>query len=300
MVSYWRLKMKILFTVLGLISYFNAYSAVCSRTITFSDGSVLTASQLNDEFNAAISCINSIDNSNISSNAAILPVKLSSTIAGDGLSRDGSTGVLSVGVDNSTVELSSDAVRVKDAGITGAKLATSAADSSTLEVASGSMRIKNSGVSTAKIANSAVTRAKLADVDQEYGAYESTTGNITSTSAVDFSPSKEVTITTTGRPVFIGLVSNSSVSSYQTIVCTGPTHASAFCSIRLVRGSTSIADFTMESFTTGTSTRLKLPISVIWHIDQPAAGTYTYKLKGLVSSGRQLSVDYGRLIAYEL
>ena len=48
-------------------------------------------------------------------------VSLASSSAGDGLSY--SSGVLAVGVDDSTVELNSDAVRVKDLGITTAKIA---------------------------------------------------------------------------------------------------------------------------------------------------------------------------------
>ena len=48
-------------------------------------------------------------------------LSLASSAAGDGLSY--SSGVLAVGVDDSTIELSSDAVRVKDDGITVAKLA---------------------------------------------------------------------------------------------------------------------------------------------------------------------------------
>jgi hypothetical protein len=46
--------------------------------------------------------------------------------------------------------------------ITGASLATSVADGSTLEVVSGSMRVKDGGVSTAKLAAQAVTTAKMA------------------------------------------------------------------------------------------------------------------------------------------
>ena len=43
-------------------------------------------------------------------------------IAGNGLAA--ASGVLAVGVDDSTVELNSDALRVKDSGVTGAKLNT--------------------------------------------------------------------------------------------------------------------------------------------------------------------------------
>ena len=43
---------------------------------------------------------------------------ISTAMAGDGLAADGSTGVLSVGVDDSTIEINSDALRLKDGGIT--------------------------------------------------------------------------------------------------------------------------------------------------------------------------------------
>jgi len=51
-------------------------------------------------------------------------VTLATTSAGNGLSY--SSGVLAVGVDDSTIELNSDAVRVKDLGITSAKIAADA------------------------------------------------------------------------------------------------------------------------------------------------------------------------------
>ena len=51
-------------------------------------------------------------------------ITLATTAAGDGLSY--SSGVLAVGVDDSTIELNSDAVRVKDLGITSAKIAADA------------------------------------------------------------------------------------------------------------------------------------------------------------------------------
>ena len=88
-------------------------------------------------------------------------------VAGDGLAgAEGSGGIdetftLSVNVDGSTIETNADALRVKDAGITGAKLASSAADGSTLEVSGGSMRMKDLGTTTAKLAANNVTAAKL-------------------------------------------------------------------------------------------------------------------------------------------
>lgn len=122
--------MRIVYMVLALLALSqSSFAATCSRTLTFVDGSVLNASQLNGEFNAITNCANSLSDANIATSAAILPAKLSATIAGDGLARDGTTGVLSVGVDNSTIEISSDELRVKDGGITPAKLSSSVATS---------------------------------------------------------------------------------------------------------------------------------------------------------------------------
>ncbi len=67
--------------------------------------------------------------------------KLADAVAGNGLSKDGSEN-LQVNVDDSTIEINADVLRVKNSGITAAKLATDA-------------------VETAKIDDEAVTRAKI-------------------------------------------------------------------------------------------------------------------------------------------
>lgn len=78
-------------------------------------------------------------------NSAVSPSKLASSVAGDGLSYDSSTG-LAVGVDDATIEINLDQLRLKDLGI-------------------GSAKLSNAAVSTVKIADDAVTKAKInADV----------------------------------------------------------------------------------------------------------------------------------------
>lgn len=129
-----------------------ANASVCSRVYTFADGSILTASQLNTEFNTAINCVNNINESNISPTTSFSPVNINAIIAGDGLGRDGSTGALSVNTDGSTIETSGDALRVKDSGIVTAKIADSNVTTA---------KIANSNVTTAKIADANVTSAKL-------------------------------------------------------------------------------------------------------------------------------------------
>ena len=97
-------------------------------------------------------------------------------VAGAGLIGGGSSGsvTLDVNPDGSTLEISSDAVRIKDLGVTTAKLADSAvttakiADSNVttgkindLAVTTG--KINDLAVTTGKIADSAVTTGKIAD-----------------------------------------------------------------------------------------------------------------------------------------
>jgi hypothetical protein len=110
-----------------LLGFVSAHAALISRVTSFTDGEVLFASDLNSEFNNLVNGVNAIDNDNIASGANISPSKLSATIAGAGIGRDGATGVLEVNDDNSTLEISGDTLQVKDDGITVSKIAEQAA-----------------------------------------------------------------------------------------------------------------------------------------------------------------------------
>lgn len=67
---------------------------------------------------------------------------LGQIIDGDGLTKSGNT--LAVNVDNSTIEINTDALRVKDGGITGAKLATGSVSLSSSTV-TGTLPVTNGG-----------------------------------------------------------------------------------------------------------------------------------------------------------
>lgn len=54
---------------------------------------------------------------------AVTAAKINSDVAGLGLVKNGGTGALDVNVDNSTIEIATDTVQVKNAGITGTKIA---------------------------------------------------------------------------------------------------------------------------------------------------------------------------------
>ena len=64
---------------------------------------------------------------------------LMTAVAGDGLAA--SSGVLAVGVDDSSIEINSDALRLKDDGVTGAKLAAAVADLGLSQTGDGNLQL---------------------------------------------------------------------------------------------------------------------------------------------------------------
>lgn len=85
-------------------------------------------------------------------------------IAGDGLGKSGNT--LSVNVDNSTLEISSDSLRIKDSGVTNAKIAANTIDlatkvTGTLPVANGGTGLSAAAKGSVVVANTANTLSAL-------------------------------------------------------------------------------------------------------------------------------------------
>lgn len=100
--------------------------AQISRVTTFSPNTTILSSEVNAELNSIVSAVNSLDNDNLAATANISPAKISAAIAGSAITRNSGTGALSPTVDDSTIEISSSQLAVKDAGITTAKLASAA------------------------------------------------------------------------------------------------------------------------------------------------------------------------------
>jgi uncharacterized protein YjbI with pentapeptide repeats len=91
--------------------------------------------------------------------------EISSAIAGAGL-LGGSGSALSVNVDDTGIEISSDALRLKDGGVSAGKLGTNAV--TTAKIADANVttaKLADDGVTTAKILDANVTTAKLADAN---------------------------------------------------------------------------------------------------------------------------------------
>ena len=123
----------------------------------------------------------SIENGKLSNSS--VTVTAGSALTGGGAVALGASVTLDVAVDDSTIEVSTDALRVKDAGITNAKLTNSsvtvtagsaltgggavalgasitldvAVDDSTIEVNADALRVKDAGITNVKLANSSVT-----------------------------------------------------------------------------------------------------------------------------------------------
>ena len=118
--------------------------AAGSLTITGQQGditSVVAGTGLTDGGTSGDVTLNVVGGDGITANAN--DIALSSTVAGNGLSY--SSGVLAVGVDDSSIELDSDAVQVKAGGITNAMLAGSIA-ASKLAGSIGNSLLSNSAI----------------------------------------------------------------------------------------------------------------------------------------------------------
>jgi hypothetical protein len=255
-------------------------------TRNYSDGDDLTEAQLD----AANDSIETWGNGNIGS----------TNIATGGVE---ATNLAALSV--TAAKIASDAVttaKILDGNVTGAKLAPGVVDDSTLAISSNQLIIKNSGVSTAKIADGAVTQAKRASLGQQLSSSSST---FSSTSASETSVTNlSVSITTTGRPVFVGLIPDGSTSnSMLQVSATAAGGGGVIGSFYVYRDSTLVGVTSARAFQGTNPMTVDVPVGSLWSIDAPSSGTYTYAVKAKLSttSGNpSLSVQYAKLIAYEL
>lgn len=299
-------------------------AATISRVTTFSDGDILFASDLNAEFNNIVNAVNSLDNDNLAAGANISPTKISASISGDGLSRNGSTGILAVNVDGTTLEISSDSVQVKANGIGNSHLRQSSGVSvigrsasttgNVADITAGSNNtvlkrssdtlsfsaivsadITDGTIATGDIADGAVTQAKRVALGQQLsstsGSYSRSSGSFAAVT------NHSVSITTTGRPVFVGFVPDGTSSACSVDYL----HSTAYDNgaIRLVEASTEFARVQVGGGPTS-GTRVNVPCSSIWSIHVTSAGSKTYTSEAAAGSSGTIFVNNAKLIAYEL
>ncbi len=187
--------------------------------------------------------------------------------------------------DNSTIEVSSNQLRVKALGIaashvaanaiTGAKLNSNVVDNSTLQYTSSQLSVKPSGI----------TEYQLAGKDIIFSSGGSVSITSTSESSVD-----SVTVPALGKALRIELVGSFVMISTAIVTNIGDANYGFFS---LYRGATLIATFPMTGPTPTSSQQqwLKLPPSAISFVDiTPGTGNVTYTLKAAVDfSGPTIS-----------
>lgn len=146
------------------------------------------------------------------------------------------------------------------------------------------------------------TRATGTTVGAGGVAISGSSGNFTTTSssAVDIT-NLSITITTSGRPVFVGFMDDYAATGQVASigVSKGATATEASGNITLYRDATAISSTNMDSYSTGIVI-LKIPPGSVSMIDAVAAGTYTYKAQANAVSPTTTAVSYCKLVVYEL
>lgn len=279
--------------------------AVFSRLKTWVSNEVLTASDLNGEFDNIISNMQpsgiedaSVDVSAMQSNTdpgGVGSESLATTLLGEiqrlryklkqviGQAQWYSTPVGSLstgGIDSASLAANS---------VTTAKIAD-------LNVTTG--KLANDAVTTAKILDANVTRAKLEAVGQQIssssGSFSTSAGSLVDVTNLS------VTITTIGRPVKVMIISDGSVTG-SNISGSNSSDLNVVFGLKILRDATRIAEFGYAA--AGVSDfgifTYKTPPSFSI-LDVPSAGTYTYKVQAQASSPNTAFVTNCKLVAYEL
>lgn len=175
-------------------------------------------------------------------------------------------------------------------GITGSSIAANTITSGNIALATiTEANMAPLSIGTPELINGSVTQPKRAALGQQISSGVSSYSPSSSDNPV---PGLSISITTTGRPVWIGLIGNGLIGDLSV--------SSGLLVLQLVRNSTLVYGAEMGSPVNGISTFV--PQSSFQTIDTPSAGTYTYTVLArydTVSSGGA-AIEQCRLCAYEL
>ena len=168
------------------------------------------------------------------------------------------------------------AAKITDANVTTAKIADSAV--TTDKIANSNVttaKIANGAVTTAKIADNAVTTAKISPViavssDQTFSQGFTSEANPTTSSMGG------ATITTTGKPVVLGLMANASGSSYIGALFTAGASTFMQYSCWFYRDGVRIGACRQQFTWPQLFNRMTVPIGGFQFVDDVSPGTYSY------------------------
>lgn len=150
---------------------------------------------------------------------------------------------------------------------------------------------------TSAIAPGSITSTMLASINKQASSNINATGLST---AQDISASS-VTITTTGRPVFVVLVPNDTGPTGISVSNTSGTGL-ATAAVQLKRDGTAIAGFYLQSSGSAANIAIQVPAGCIAYFDSPAAGAHTYllRLNSLAAGTTVFSIQNCQLVVWQL
>lgn len=158
-------------------------------------------------------------------------------------------------------------------------------------------RIKDSGVTTAKFANGSVTGPKMSSVNISVSASSGNYNSNDMTSSWNNVTNLSVSITTTGRPVHVLLISDGSGSPSK---IEGYAGGGFITFVRFLRNGSEIFLSEIQGSGSGAST-YESGDAQLFHIETGlSAGTYTYSVQVKSQANSNTWVKYFKLVAYEL
>lgn len=174
-----------------------------------------------------------------------------------------------------------------------------------VSLAIATQNIATASVTTDKINNGAVTRNKLDSVGQ---SISSSSGTLDFASEVEAAITNlSATVTTHGRPVWVGLQSAGGLSAPGRITYrsngVAATGSAAFVSFRRAGATVNQAFVGARDITAPTNdTNISLPCSSFWFLDTPASGSqaYTAHARTATADGGFLTVENCKLVIFEL
>lgn len=255
--------------------------AVFSRVKNWVSNEVLTASDLNAEFNNILSNMQPTGIEDQSSDVAAMQAN----------TNPGTVGSESLAT-NLAGELQRLRFKIKEI-IGGAQWYS--APTSTLGAG---------GIVTASLADGAVTQSKRAALGQQVSSACNSYTFFNGSSESDYTDvtNLSVTITTTGRPVLISLIPNQDVNGIQLLLSANGDTIHVL-KVRMRRDSTTVATYLYQIGAASGSTDNLVGLEPrFFMIDTPSAGTYVYKIQGyssLATSG-SASISNCKLMAFEL
>ncbi len=115
-----------------------------------------------------------------------------------------------------------------------------------------------------------------------------------STSLIDVT-NLSISIVTTGRPIFVGLIADGTANE-AFISSVAPSSLALSSELHFVRNGTTVSG---QKFNNSTGTQY-IPVSSFSHIDTPEPGRYIYKVQLVSPDAKAITVNYAKLIAYEI